>query len=109
MNAMDRILALTDEIEQQIDRGDWLSASETDVERRRLLVALLEANDIGRLSEHEQRCLKDILQRTNRAAAEVGQFKSDIAASSRRLRTATHALHRYQQNSPAETAALLRD
>lgn len=109
MNAMDRILELTDAVERQIETGDWLSARETDAERRRLLVAMLEANDLGRLASDEQQCLREILQRTDAAIAEVGQLKGELAAASRRLRTAPRALRSYRQNTGPDARTLLRE
>ena len=108
MNAMDRILELPDEIERQIESGDWLAASGTDAERRRLLVSFLEANDVAHLSAHEQAYLREVLQRTRAVVAEVAQLKGELAASSRRLRAATHALRTYRQNEEPNTLTALR-
>lgn len=109
MNAMDRILELTDEVEQQIGSGDWLSASETDAERRRLLSALLDADGIGRLDPQDRQSLREILRRTNDTMAEVVQLKRDLLKTSRRFQSAPKALHSYRENVQADTLAQLRD
>lgn len=109
MNAMDRILELTTEVEQQIGRGDWLAAAETDAERRSLLVTLLERQDPGRLAPHEQQSLREVLQRTNDAAAGIGAMKRELLATSDQLRTAPRALRSYRQNRKQDPLAQLRD
>ena len=109
MNAMDRILELTDAVEQQIESGDWLSASETDAERRRLLGAMLEADGIGRLDKRDQQSLREILQRTNETLSEVAELKKELLAASRQLQSAPRALHSYRENLQADTLAQLRD
>ncbi|MFQ5633816.1 MAG: hypothetical protein ACE5G3_00605 [Gammaproteobacteria bacterium] len=109
MNSMDRILELTAAVEQQIAGGDWLAASETDAERRRLLAAMLAGDEAGRLTESDRECLSDILRRTNAAAAEVRALKRDLLASSSGLRTGPRAMRSYRQNVEPDALTLLRD
>ena len=115
MTKLDRIQELTDQVEAQVDRGDWLQASQLDAERHRLLSELLANNGVSKLGDHARQLLRDVLARNQRTVHAVETQRYELASASRRLAEASSAVRRYRivagdraaaapENSEAEPA-----
>ena len=96
MNKLDRILELTDQVEAEVDQGDWLQASRLDAERLRLLSGLLANNGVSKLGEQARQLLRDVLARNQRAVHAVETQRYELASASRRLAEATKAVRKYR-------------
>jgi len=100
MQAIDRILELTQLVQERADDGNWAEAGALDLERRRLLNELFAENDIAALPPSTQALLRDILAQNNRIISAVQARKQEITAASSRLNRAPGAVRAYRQNSP---------
>lgn len=107
MQVIDRILELTQLVQERADVGDWSEAGTLDLERRRLLSELFAENDITSLPTSTQAVLRDVLAQNDRIIQAVRTQKQEIAAASSRLNRAPGAVRAYRQNTaPAPWASV---
>ena len=99
MEAIDRILELTQLVQQRVDDGDWVEAGALDLERRQLLNGLFAENDITMLPSSTQTLLRDILAQNDRIISAVKTHKQEIASASGRLSRAPGAVRAYRRNT----------
>lgn len=99
MQAIDRILELTQQVQQRADDGAWAEAGTLDLERRRLLNELFAENDIAALPLNTQALLRDILAQNDRIISAVRARKVDLVEASSRFNRAPGAVRAYRQNS----------
>ena len=99
MQTIDRILELTQQVQEQADEGAWAEAGALDLERRRLLNELLAENDIAALAPNTQALLRDILAQNDRIISAVQNRKGELVEASGRLNRAAGAVRAYRQNT----------
>lgn len=106
MTILDRILELTRQVEEQVDRGDWLQAGSLDMERRQLLEDLVAGDGLQKLAPEARAALQEILARNQHTVAKVQERQNRLAAASVQLNRARGAVRAYQVNAgPLATAA----
>lgn len=96
MDSLDRILELTERVETEVDRGDWLQASQLDAERHRLLSELLANNGVSKLGDQARQLLRDVLARNQRTVHAIETQRYELASASKRLADASKAVRRYR-------------
>ena len=96
MKTLDRILELTDQVEAEVENGDWLQASRLDRERQELLSQLLANNGVRKLGDQARQLLRDVLARNQHTVHAVETQRYELGAASRRLAEASQAVHRYR-------------
>lgn len=96
MKSLDRILELTDQVEAEVENGDWLQAGRLDAERQKLLSELLANNGVSKLGDHARQLLRDVLARNQRTVHAVETQRYELGAASRRLAEASRAVNRYR-------------
>ena len=99
MTILDRILELTRQVEEQVDRGDWLQAGTVDRERRQLLENLLAGDGLQKLAPEARAALQEILARNQHTVAKVRERQEQLAAASVQLNRAKGAVRAYQANA----------
>jgi hypothetical protein len=108
MQTLDRILALTESVEEHVARGEWTQAGVIDAERCRLLAALFAENGSGPALAAHREVLEQLLVRNMRTIEQVEKHKRALALESAGVRRARGALHAYRRNS-GPVAAILPD
>lgn len=107
--ALDRILALTENVELHVERGEWLEAGALDAERCRLLAELFadprSAVDLAAYRE----VLEGLLLRNRQTIQRVQERKQQLAYSSSALQRAGGAVRAYRTNTGCGNLVYLRD
>jgi hypothetical protein len=101
MEALDRILAVTEAVERLVDRGDWAGATALDEERRRMLVELIGDRAGDAVAENRD-FLESLLARNDGMIRQLGaRRRTTLAAAAQELSNGTDAARAYAANSPA--------
>lgn len=108
MSTLDHVLALTDEIERNIDAGDWLGASTLDAERHAVLIEMFADRSIDEFDRSTRQALAEIRDRTRRSVDHVRVLKKQLVEQSTPLQAAPRALHSYAQNKSTHPTGLNR-
>jgi len=101
MNQMDRILALTDQVQQQVDEGRWAEARALENERLALLTELFARDDAAALGPEREQLARDLLARNARMIETVQVHRGDLREATRRVTTAAGAVSAYHRNERA--------
>ena len=99
MPLLDRILELTRQVEERVDRGDWLQAGTLDMERRQLLEDLVAGDGLQKLAPAARAALQEILARNQHTVAKVQAQQKQLAAASSQLNRASGAVRAYRANA----------
>jgi hypothetical protein len=109
MQALDRILALTETVEQHVERGEWAEAGALDAERCRLLAELFAdpgcAADLAAYRE----VLQQLLLRNQQTIQRVQAQQQQLAQESSQFERASGAVRAYRRNAGAGNLVYLRD
>ena len=99
MPTLDQILALTETVEQHVERGEWTEAGALDAERCRLLAELFadraSAADLAAYRE----VLQQLLVRNRQTIQRVQAHQKQLARDSAELQRATDAMSAYRRNT----------
>jgi hypothetical protein len=98
---VDRILALTDQVQQFVDRGHWADASELEAERLALLTDLFARDDVAELGRQRVQLARDLLARNGLMIDALRHQRGRLTDASRRLTAAPRAVSAYRANAPS--------
>jgi hypothetical protein len=99
MNFLDRIMALTDVIENRVLAGDWAGATGLDVERRRLLGELFARDPDAAANSRNRAILEQILARNEISMTAVSSARQALSITARQLESAPAAVRAYERNT----------
>jgi hypothetical protein len=109
MQALDRILALTETVEQHVERGEWAEAGALDTERCRLLAELFadprSAADIAAYRD----VFEQLLIRNRQTIQRVQECQQQLLNSTAALQRAGGAVRAYRKNAGTGSLVYLRD
>jgi hypothetical protein len=109
MQALDRILALTETVEQRVERGEWAEAGALDAERCRLLAELFadprSAADLAACRD----VFEQLLIRNRRTIQRVQECQHQLMQSGAALQRAGSAVRAYHRNAAPDNLVFLRD
>lgn len=109
MQAIEEILALTDEVEERVACGDWTGAGTLDARRCALLAALFaDPDSAGTLAAHRS-LLQDLLVRNQRTLQQVRHCQEQLTRASSALTRAHGALRAYGRDAAADISHSLHD
>ncbi|MCC7256910.1 MAG: flagellar protein FliT [Gammaproteobacteria bacterium] len=108
MQILDDILALTESVEQHVERGEWSEAGALDAERCRRLEALF-ADPASRSDLAAWRgVLQGLLLRNRQIIQRVQERQQELAQASVALGSARRAVHAYGRNTGPGNLVYLR-
>jgi hypothetical protein len=99
MNCLDRIMALTDDIEERVLAADWAGATGLDIERRQLLADLFARNPDAARSGHNRAILEQLMARNDATMATLGSARQALTITARQLDAAPSVLRAYERNA----------
>jgi len=102
MSILDEIIALTGEVEAQIEQGDWLAAGELNQRRQQLLTNLLAGRAPGQLDPDTQEVLRDVLARNQATVVRLRSEQQQLAGVSQRMNDGVSAVRAYNLNAGAD-------
>lgn len=104
MQAIEEILALTNEVEARVAGGDWTGAGALDARRCTLLAALFaDPVSAGTLAAHRS-LLQDLLLRNQRTLLQVRLCQEQLTRASSALTRAHGALRAYTRGGATEAS-----
>jgi hypothetical protein len=98
MQALDRILALTETVEHHVERGEWTEAGTLDAERCRLLADLFADPDSAADRAAYREILQQLLVRNAQTIQRVRERQRALVLESGEARAAGCALRAYRTN-----------
>ena len=99
MNCLDRIMELTDVIEERVLAGDWAGATGLDIERRHLLGEIF-ARDPDAAGINRNRAILEQLRARNEATiTAVGSARQVLTIAARQLESAPTVVRAYERNT----------
>jgi hypothetical protein len=105
--SLDRILALTEDVELHVERGEWLEAGTLDAERCRLLAELFadprSAHDLAAYRE----VLESLLIRNRQTIQRVQESRQQLVKTSSALQRAGGAMRAYGRNTGTDNLVYL--
>lgn len=108
MKTLDRIMEITEAVEQFVERGAWAEAGILDEERRRLLAELLHG-DCRETPEEYREFLQGLLKRNEDTVQRVAEYRRTLLASAAGELNAGRSVARaYGENGPAQAPVRLR-
>jgi hypothetical protein len=99
MNCLDRIMELTDDIEERVLAADWAGATNLDIERRQLLGELFARNPDTAKNGENRAILEQLLARNNATMATLGSARQALTIAARQLDAAPTVVRAYERNS----------
>lgn len=99
MNCLDRIMELTDDIEERVLAGDWVGATGLDIERRQLLGDLFTRNPDTAKNSDNRAILEQLMARNNATMEAVGSARQVLTIAARQLEAAPAVVRAYERNS----------
>jgi hypothetical protein len=109
MQSLDRILALTETVEQHVERGEWAEAGALDAERCRLLAELFaDPHSAADLAAYRD-VFEQLLIRNRQTVQRVQEFQQQLMRSSSALQRAGGAVRAYRRNAGPGNLVYLRD
>lgn len=107
--ALDRILALTEDVELRVERGEWVEAGALDAERCRLLAELFaEPGSAADLAAYRE-VLESLLIRNRQTIQRVHERKQNLVRAASALQHAGGAVRAYGRNTGPGNLVYLRD
>ena len=101
MNQIDHILALTEQVQQQVADGRWAEARALEADRMALLTELFACDDVAALGPEREQLARDLLARNARMVESVQVRRGDLQEVTRRVTAAAGAVNAYRRNEPA--------
>jgi hypothetical protein len=107
--AIDRILALTETVEQHVERGEWAEAGMLDAERCRLLTELFaDPHSAADLAAYRD-ILEQLLIRNRQTIQRVQDCQQQLVRSTSALQRAGGAMRAYRKNTGTGNLVYLRN
>lgn len=104
MQVLDQIIALTETVEQHVERGEWNEAGALDAERCRLLSELFaDPAAAPDLADHRD-VLQQLLMRNTQTVERVRERRQQLASESAQWRQASGAVRAYRYNAGNQSA-----
>lgn len=104
MNCLDRIMELTDEIEERVLAGDWAGATGLDVERRQLLGEIFARDPDTAAGSSNRAILEQLRARNEITMAAVSSARQVLTIAARQLESAPAMMRAYERNTPQADA-----
>jgi hypothetical protein len=109
MQALDQILALTETVEQHVERGEWLEAGALDAERCRLLAELFarpgSAADLAAYRD----VLQELVVRNRQTIQRVQEQKRQLESAAALAGRSGNAMQAYGRNTAPGNLVYLRE
>ena len=99
MEQIDQILALTDRVQQCVDKGHWTEANALEAERLAMLTELFARDDIGSFGPACENLARDLLTRNSGMIQTLGMQRERLNETTRKLNAAPRAIHAYRTNA----------
>jgi len=109
MKQIDQILALTEQVQQQVADGRWAEARALEKDRLALLTELFARDDIATFGQECEQLARDLLARNARMIETVQVRRGDLHEATRRVNAAASAVSAYRRNEPARPVPALAD
>lgn len=109
MQALDHILALTEQVEHHVERGEWSEAGALDAERCRLLAELFADPESAADLAAYREVLQQLLVRNQQTIQRVNAHKQQLTQESSRWRRASGAVRAYRRNTGPGKLVYLRE
>jgi hypothetical protein len=108
MKTLDRIMEITESVEQFVERGAWAEAGILDEERRRLLQELLNGESDESLDEYRE-FLPALLKRNEATVQRLSQRRREmLAAAAGEINAGRSVARAYGDNDPSKAPVRLR-
>ena len=99
MNLLDRIMALTTDIEERVASADWAGATDLDLERRELLRDLFATQpDVAR-DGTARGILEQLRARTDSTSTALHDTRRALSIAARQLQVAPGMVRAYESNT----------
>ncbi len=112
MVSLEKILELTEAVEQHVERGEWSEAGRLDGERCQLLAELLADDSPARSQPGLRAAVEQLLLRNRLTVARAETRRAELMDESARFERHARAAHSYRRNTGSGaqigTLALLR-
>ena len=99
MSLLDRIIALTNAIEERVANADWAGATDLDLERRELLRDLFATQPDAARDGTARAILEQLRARTDSMSAALHDTRRTLAAAACQLRAAPGVVRAYERNT----------
>ncbi len=99
MNCLDRIMELTDDIEERVLAADWAGATGLDIERRQLLGELFARHPDAAHDSENRAILEQLKARNAATMAAVGSARQVLTIAARQLDAAPAVVRAYERNA----------
>jgi hypothetical protein len=99
MNCLDRIMELTDVIEERVLAGDWAGATGLDIERRQLLGEIFARDPDAAASQANRAIIEQLRARNEAAIAAVSSARQALTIVARQLESAPTVVRAYERNT----------
>jgi len=97
---IDKILALTEQVQQYVDDGRWGDAGVLETERLALLTELFACDSVADLGVERERLAQDLLARNTGMIEKLQTQRTRLNEATRRLNAAPRAVDAYRSNVP---------
>ncbi len=104
MATLDKIIALTERVENCVDAGDWIEAAALDMQRVEVIGQYLNEVGDGPGRAAAAQMLRDLLVRNELAMRKVQVMRELIVEKNARLKVSKKALQAYVAHTAAEPA-----
>ncbi len=108
MSSLEKILELTDAVEQHVERGEWAEASRIDGERCELLAVLLADGNPARGLHGVRAALEQILLRNRLTVARAEAQREELGKEAALFERNARAMRSYDRNTATGSVAFLR-
>lgn len=105
MKCLDRIMALTDVIEERVLAGDWAGATGLDIERRQLLAEVFARDPDAASSDEHRAMLEQLRARNEITMAAVSNARQLLTIAARQLESAPAVVRAYERNTLQNTVS----
>ena len=100
MSCLDRIMELTDVIEERVLAADWAGATGLDIERRQLLGELFGRDPDAAQGSANRAILEQLKARNEATMASVTSARQVLTMAARQLDSAPAMVRAYERNTP---------
>jgi len=99
MSLLDRIIILTNAIENSVASADWAGATDLDLERRELLRELFATQPDAARDGNARAILEQLRARTDSTSAALHDTRRALSAAAWQLRAAPGAVRAYERHT----------
>ncbi len=100
MSCLDRIMELTDVIEERVLAADWAGATGLDIERRQLLCELFAHDPDAAQGSANRTILEQLRARNEATMTAVTSARQVLTIAARQLESAPAMVRAYERNTP---------